>query len=116
MQTVSISRTPSSREMMAAGTRPPRVMQTIARHSPLTPASRQASARASRWNWSHETGKAFSGSDDISHSRSARQARRNAGALDGNRPLAQACMGRIQRSSGSRSGVGLTRVCRPMAN
>jgi hypothetical protein len=27
------------------------------------PARRQASARASRWNWSHETGKAFSGRD-----------------------------------------------------
>ena len=49
--------------MIAAGTRPPRVMQTIACHWPLSPASRQASARASRWNWSQETGKAFSGSD-----------------------------------------------------
>ena len=38
------------REMMAAGTRPPRVMQTIALKSRLRPASRQASARASRWN------------------------------------------------------------------
>mgnify|MGYP007078751606 CR=1 FL=1 len=39
------------------------VRHTIARHSALMPASRQASARASRWNWSQETGKAFSGSD-----------------------------------------------------
>src|SRR5688500_15712324 len=58
-----MTRMPSSREMMAAGTRPPRVMQTIAFHCPLAPASRQASARASRWNWSQETGKAFSGRD-----------------------------------------------------
>ena len=54
--------------MIAAGTSPPRVMQTIARHWPLTPASRQASARASRWNWSHDTGKAFSGRDIVAHS------------------------------------------------
>src|SRR3954463_8339323 len=33
-------------------------MQTIASNGPA-PASRQASARASRWNWSQETGKAF---------------------------------------------------------
>ena len=41
---------------MAAGTSPPRVMQTMASNGPLS-ASRQASARASRWNWSQETGK-----------------------------------------------------------
>src|SRR5215213_244640 len=41
-----------------AGTSPPRVMQTIASNGPA-PARRQASARASRWNWSQETGKAF---------------------------------------------------------
>src|SRR4051794_17577104 len=45
---------------MAAGTRPPRVTQTTASNGP-EPASRQASARASRWNWSQETGKIFSG-------------------------------------------------------
>src|SRR6185312_15239669 len=58
-----MTRIPSSREMIAAGTSPPRVMHTIARHWPLVPASRHASARASRWNWSQETGKAFSGRD-----------------------------------------------------
>src|SRR5580704_14022128 len=52
---------PSSRATIAAGTRPPRVMQTTASNGP-TAASRQASALASRWNASHETGKAFSGS------------------------------------------------------
>src|ERR1700758_5551290 len=51
---------PSSRATIAAGTRPPRVPQTIAGTGPA-PASRQARARASRWNWSHETGKAFCG-------------------------------------------------------
>src|SRR5438874_11547971 len=51
---------PSSRATMAAGTRPPRVTHTIAWNGPA-PASRQASARASRWNWSQETGKAFCG-------------------------------------------------------
>src|SRR5262249_58216183 len=51
---------PSSRATIAAGTRPPRVTQTIAWNGPA-PASRHASARASRWNWSHETGKAFCG-------------------------------------------------------
>ena len=58
--TVSIRRTPSSRAMIAAGTSPPRVTHTIACQLPC-PDSRQASARASRWNWSHETGNAFSG-------------------------------------------------------
>src|SRR5947209_8301620 len=33
-------------------------MQTIASNGPA-PARRQASARASRWNWSQETGNAF---------------------------------------------------------
>src|SRR5215472_18423313 len=51
---------PSSRATIAAGTRPPRVTQTIAWNGPA-PSSRHASARASRWNWSHETGKAFCG-------------------------------------------------------
>src|SRR5215471_10063739 len=51
---------PSSRATIAAGTRPPRVTQTIAWNGPA-PASRHTSARASRWNWSHETGKAFCG-------------------------------------------------------
>src|SRR5215475_7556867 len=41
---------------MAAGTNPPRVMQTMASNGPLS-ARRQANARASRWNWSQETGK-----------------------------------------------------------
>src|SRR5580692_11056774 len=51
---------PSSRATIAAGTRPPRVMLTIASNGPA-PLSRQARARESRWNWSHETGKIFSG-------------------------------------------------------
>src|SRR5262245_8313192 len=51
---------PSSRATMAAGTRPPRVTHTIAWNGPA-PASRQASARASRWHWSQEPGKAFCG-------------------------------------------------------
>src|SRR5438067_915081 len=51
----------SSRATIAAGTRPPRVMHTTASNRPIS-ASRQASARASRWNASHETGNAFSGS------------------------------------------------------
>src|ERR1700712_1055536 len=58
MQTVSIRRVPSSRATIAAGTRPPRVMQTMAWNGPAS-ARRQASARESRWNWSQETGKAF---------------------------------------------------------
>src|SRR3954451_24833691 len=53
-----IRRLPSSRATIAAGTSPPRVMQTIASNGPA-PASRQASARASRWNWSKETGNAL---------------------------------------------------------
>src|SRR6476620_11382377 len=40
---------------MAAGTKPPLVMQTMAAKGPLS-ARRQASARASRWNWSQDTG------------------------------------------------------------
>src|SRR6185437_1488437 len=51
---------PSSRATIAAGTRPPRVMQTIASNGPK-PLNRQASARESRWNWSQETGKIFAG-------------------------------------------------------
>src|SRR5262245_21081537 len=51
---------PSSRATIAAGTSPPRVMQTIASKGPAS-ASRHASARASRWNWSQETGKCFCG-------------------------------------------------------
>ena len=58
MQTVSMTRTSSSLATIAAGTSPPRVMATMASNGPED-ASRQASARASRWNWSHETGKAF---------------------------------------------------------
>ena len=49
----------SSRAMIAAGTSPPRVIATMASNGPEE-ARRQASARASRWNWSQETGKAFS--------------------------------------------------------
>src|SRR3954467_10815655 len=49
---------PGSRATMAAGTRPPLVTHTMASNGPA-PASRQASARASRWNWSQDTGKAF---------------------------------------------------------
>src|SRR5262249_25262385 len=60
MQTVSIIRMPSSRATIAAGTSPPRVMQTTASNGPAS-ASRHASARASRWNWSQETGNCFSG-------------------------------------------------------
>ena len=45
--------------MIAAGTSPPRVTQTIACQLPC-PDSRQASARASRWNWSQDTGNALS--------------------------------------------------------
>src|SRR5262245_21880880 len=60
MQTVSITRMPSSRATIAAGTSPPRVMQTIAVNGPAS-ASRHASARASRWNWSQETGNCFCG-------------------------------------------------------
>src|ERR1700678_2204521 len=59
MLTVSITRTSSSRATIAAGTRPPRVMATMALNGP-DEASRQANARASLWNWSHETGKALS--------------------------------------------------------
>src|SRR5262245_5531453 len=51
---------PSSRATIAAGTRPPRVMHTIAANGPAS-ASRQARARASRWKWSQDTGKAFRG-------------------------------------------------------
>jgi hypothetical protein len=47
MQTVSMTRVPSSRATIAAGTSPPRVTVTIASNGP-TPLSRQASARASR--------------------------------------------------------------------
>src|ERR1043165_7670942 len=58
MQTVSMTRTPSSRATIAAGTRPPRVMATTAWNGP-TSLSRQVRARQSRWNWSQDTGKAF---------------------------------------------------------
>src|ERR1700731_4113270 len=54
---------PSSRATTAADTRPPRVTHTIASNGPV-PLSRQASARESRWNWSHDTGKIFAGSRD----------------------------------------------------
>jgi phenylalanyl-tRNA synthetase beta chain len=60
MHTVSITRVPSSRATIAAGTMPPRVMQITASKGPED-ASRHASARASRWNWSHDTGKTFGG-------------------------------------------------------
>src|SRR5689334_20615226 len=49
---------PSSRATIAAGTRPPRVIATTALKGPV-PLKRQARARASRWNWSHDTGKLF---------------------------------------------------------
>src|SRR5262245_28131965 len=55
-----MTRIPSSRATIAAGTRPPRVMHTIAANGPA-PLSRQASARESRWNWSHDTGNALDG-------------------------------------------------------
>src|ERR1700730_1751054 len=58
MQTVSMMRTPSSRATIAAGTKPPRVMAITAWNGP-TSLSRQVNARQSRWNWSHETGKAL---------------------------------------------------------
>src|SRR6266487_2359324 len=61
MHTVSITRMPSSRATIAAGTSPPRVIVTIASNGPA-PLSRHASARESRWNWSHDTGKIFVGS------------------------------------------------------
>src|SRR5258705_9401156 len=60
MHTGSIPRMRSSRATIAAGTSPPRVMVTIAWNGPAS-ASRQASARASRWNWSQETGNCFCG-------------------------------------------------------
>src|SRR5262249_4450561 len=59
-QCFSITCSRSSRAKIAAGTSPPRVMQTIASKGPAS-ASRHASARASRWNWSQETGKCFCG-------------------------------------------------------
>src|ERR1700733_13976085 len=59
MLTVSITLTSSSRATIAAGTRPPRGMAPMALNGP-DEASRQANARASLWNWSHETGKALS--------------------------------------------------------
>ncbi len=67
---LSIMRMPSSRATIAAGTSPPRVMHTIASNGPAS-VSRQASARASRWNWSHETGNGLrdcsgSGAMDVS--------------------------------------------------
>src|SRR5215468_2190313 len=52
-------RSPSSRATIAAGTSPPRVMATTAWNGP-TSLSRQVSARQSRWNWSQDTGNAFS--------------------------------------------------------
>src|SRR5262249_14684094 len=58
--TVSMRRRLSSRATIAAGTSPPRVMHTIAWNGPTSP-SRHASARASRWNASQETGNAFLG-------------------------------------------------------
>src|SRR6478736_1184186 len=64
MHTLSMRRTSSSRATIAAGTSPPRVMQTIAWNGPAA-ASRQAKARASRWNWSQETGKALGEEGDI---------------------------------------------------
>src|ERR1700689_1121905 len=89
MLTVSITRTSSSRATIAAGTRPPRVMATIALKGPAE-ASRQASARASRWNWSHETGKALSrgavmgelgwGEDRYPHSKRAGDVRAASGS------------------------------------
>src|SRR5207237_437992 len=48
------------RATIAAGTNPPRVMQTTAWKGPAS-ASRHARARASRWNWSQETGNCFCG-------------------------------------------------------
>src|SRR6202035_669470 len=58
MQTVSMTRTPSSRATIAAGTSPPRVIAITAWNGP-TSFNRQVSARQSLWNWSHETGKAL---------------------------------------------------------
>ena len=62
MQTVSIRRMSSSRAMIAAGTRPPRVMATMPFHWPPTgpcPIRRQASALAVRCSSSQLTGKVF---------------------------------------------------------
>src|SRR3546814_17477043 len=47
---------PSSRATIAAGTRPPRGMATIASNGPRS-ASRQARARVSRWSSAQVTGK-----------------------------------------------------------
>jgi hypothetical protein len=55
----------SSRATIAAGTSPPRVMATMASNGPAS-CSRQASARESRWNWSHDTGKILSGRGALS--------------------------------------------------
>src|SRR4030095_8452824 len=60
MQTVSMRRMSSSRAMMAAGTRPPRVMATMPCHWPPTgpcPIRRQASALAVRCSSSQLPGK-----------------------------------------------------------
>src|SRR3712207_6816257 len=64
MHTLSMSLRSSSRATMAAGTRPPRVMHTMASNGPAD-AKRHARARQSRWNWSQETGKAFGEVGDI---------------------------------------------------
>ena len=58
VQTWAIRRIAGSRAMMAAGTKPPRVIATMPRQGPGS-TSRQASARESRCNWSQETGKVF---------------------------------------------------------
>src|SRR5204863_1927205 len=55
---VSMTRSPSSRATIAAGTSPPRVMATTAWNGPSS-LSRQVSARQSLWNWSHDTGNGF---------------------------------------------------------
>src|SRR5215510_7328922 len=85
---------PSSRATIAAGTIPPRVMHTTAWNGPAS-ASRHASARASRWNWSQETGNCFCGcctgrpvaapggspaADCLAHIDDEVEARRHAGA------------------------------------
>src|SRR6266508_156424 len=62
----------SSRATIAAGTRPPRVMHTTAWNGP-TSTSRQASARASRWNASQDTGKIFSSFCGIANLRGSDQ-------------------------------------------
>src|SRR5215213_3838444 len=89
-----MSRVPSSRATMAAGTSPPRVMQTMASNGP-SPARRQASARASRWNWSHETGNAFCWGDAMRTLRAKKRSDGNALGLERGDEIAHRARGSI---------------------